>query len=136
MYKTVIASLTITSKAPTVKQLNCWITNNGSDFLSVAGDYAELTKQSLTQHESQTRFSKFQLLLALSCIVFVESKGCTDDEADVLIQTVTDYSNEKKRRRVLSRIKHLNSIICSIAQECQWSIARATEMFFVCKSPH
>lgn len=134
-YKKVIASLTTTSAAPTGEQVSYRITNNGSDFLSVAGNYAELTKHSIIRHESQSRFSRFQLLLALSCVLFVKSKGCTAGEADRLIQTMTQCPTEKRRRRILIRIKHLNSVIGSIARKCQWNIARATEVFFVCKSP-
>lgn len=105
----------------------------GDSLLQIGSDYGMLTQRSLGFTEAQKQFSSFQLLLWMSYIAFLEFRGCPSEEIESIVQSFSSF-DQKRRRRLVPRARKINSVICNIVHVCGWSIARATEVFYLCRS--
>ncbi|KAF2625007.1 hypothetical protein BU25DRAFT_450398 [Macroventuria anomochaeta] len=103
----------------------------GNDLLAIGSYFAKLTHRSAEAIKAQKQFSSFQLLLLLSYIAFVQHKGYSDEDIDLHIQSFC-VVNQNRRRQLIPRALKVNQVICEIVRVCGWSIARATEVFFLC----
>lgn len=104
----------------------------GNSLLSIGSNYAKLAQRSLEYTKAQKQFSSFQLLLWISYITFIEWKGYPSEDIDSVINNFSAL-DQKRRRRLVPRARKINRVICDIVHVCGWSIARATEVFFLCE---
>ena len=99
------------------------------DLIATGIKLAQLTGSSMVSMARQKAFAHFQLLVLLSYCLFLESNHTSWEAIDGILQTVTSFS-EYKRKRLLIRARRVNTLICNLVLG-GWSIYRATELFFL-----
>jgi hypothetical protein len=103
-----------------------------TNLLSIGHNFGQLTKRSDDRSVRQTRFGRFQFLLWISYVAYLQFKRVPEKDIDDALSRL-GKSYPRRRKHLLLQARRVNIVIREIVYTCRWDIGRATEVFFLCK---